>query len=92
VTLHYRGWLPLLARDDFWRTVAGRALAAKLAAVTVMLLVSAVHDFVLGPAAGRATAGSPEALRLRRRAAWLARANAMLGVLLVLAAVRLARS
>ena len=92
VTLHYRGWLPLLARADFWGTVAGRALAAKLAAVTVMLLVSAVHDFVLGPAAGRAIAGSPEGLRLRRRAAWLARVNALLGVLLVIAAVRLARS
>ena len=92
VTLHFRGWLSLLGRAEFWGTVAGRALMAKLAAVTVMLLVSAVHDFVLGPAAGRATAGSPEGLRLRRRAALLARANAMLGVLLVLAAARLARS
>jgi len=56
-----------------------------------MIAVSAVHDFVDGPRAMQAVPGSPEALRLRRRAALLARANALLGVLLVAAAVRLAR-
>jgi hypothetical protein len=35
--------------------------------------------------------GSPEALAARRRAAWLARINAGLGVVLVVVAVRLAR-
>jgi hypothetical protein len=35
--------------------------------------------------------GSPEALALRARAAWAARINAVAGVVLVLAAVRLAR-
>ena len=92
--LHYRGWLQwdgVLASGAFWRTGVGHALAAKLAAVATMLIVSAVHDFVLGPAAGRAVAGSPDALALRRRAALLARANALLGVVIVVAAVRLAR-
>jgi len=56
-----------------------------------MVTVSAVHDFVDGPAAGRARPGSPESIRLRRRAALLARTNALLGVVLVVAAVRLAR-
>jgi hypothetical protein len=66
-------------------------LAVKLVAVIAMILVSAIHDFVLGPMAGRATAGSPEAIVLRRRAALLARVNAAIGIVVVAAAVRLAR-
>ena len=92
--LHFRGWLRwqgALGDVDFWRTGVGRALAVKLAAVGTMIVVSVVHDFVLGPAAGRAVAGSASAVALRRRAALLARLNAAVGVVVVLAAVRLAR-
>jgi hypothetical protein len=56
-----------------------------------MIIVSAVHDFVLGPMAGRRAPGSPEARAFGRRAALLARANALIGVIIVIAAVRLAR-
>lgn len=84
-------WSGVFGSAAFWRTGFGMALAAKLTAVVTMITVSAVHDFFLGPAAGRATAGSPEAAALRRRAALLARANALIGLLLVIAAVRLAR-
>ena len=66
-------------------------VVAILAAVAVMIAASAVHDFSTGPRAGRVPAGSPEALRLRRQASLLARANALVGVGLVVAAVRLAR-
>ena len=93
--LHLRGvlrWTDVLGDARFWMTAYGHALAAKLVAVTAMIAVSLVHDFVLGPAAGRALAGSPEAVRLRQRAAMLARANALIGIIVVLAAVRLARS
>lgn len=91
--LQFRGMLSaeLLLSGDFWGTRYGTALAWKLVAVTVMLTISAVHDFVDGPRASTATPGSAEALRLRKRAAWLARINALVGVVLVLAAVRLAR-
>jgi uncharacterized membrane protein len=91
--LHFRGWLhaSVLGSAAFWSTGTGHALAWKLASVTAMIVVSAVHDFVLGPAAGRVEAGSPRALELRRRAALLARANAIIGVVIVVAAVRLAR-
>jgi uncharacterized membrane protein len=82
----------VLGSVDFWRTTFGTTLAFKLAAVTTMLVVSAVHDFLHGPAAGRAAPGSPTAIAMRRRAALLARANALVGILLVLAAVRLART
>lgn len=60
-------------------------------AVAAMVTISALHDFVHGPRAGRAAPGSPEAIALRKRAALYARLNAILGVLLVIAAVRLAR-
>ena len=94
VNLYYRGWLRwsgVLGAVDFWRTAPGHALCLKLVAVATMLIVSAVHDFVLGPRAGRATAGSARAIQLRHRAALLARINALVGVLVVAAAVRLAR-
>lgn len=92
--LYFRGWLHwrgALGDAGFWRTGTGHALACKLVAVTAMITVSAVHDFVLGPAAGRMRPGTPDAIRLRRRAAWLARTNALLGLIVVIAAVRLAR-
>lgn len=94
INLHYRGWLHwhgVLDSADFWRTGAGHSLAAKLIAVALMLTISAVHDFVLGPRAGQAAPGSFASVEFRRRAALLARINALLGVLLVIAAVRLAR-
>jgi uncharacterized membrane protein len=84
-------WSGVFGSAAFWGTSLGVALAAKLAAVTVMVVVSLVHDFLLGPAAGRATPDSAQAIRLRRQAALLARVNALVGLLLVAAAVRLAR-
>ncbi len=92
--LYMRGWLHwtgMLGSLDFWRTAVGRALAVKLCAVAVMISVSAVHDFVYGPQAGRVAPGSPEAIRFRRRALLLGRVNALVGVIVVAAAVRLAR-
>jgi len=94
INLHYRGWLRwdgVLGSSTFWQTGHGHALAWKLVAVGSMIAVSAIHDFVLGPAAGRAAPGSSQAIAMRRRAALLARVNALLGIIVVAAAVRLAR-
>jgi copper resistance protein D len=93
LNLHFRG---LLVREvwldsGFWGTRYGVALAWKLAAVTTMIAISALHDFVFGPRAGRMNPGSAAAAEMRKRAAWLARVNAVVGVVLVIAAVRLAR-
>src|SRR5450759_3132740 len=52
--LHYKGWLRwdgVLGSPVFWRTAVGHSLAIKLVAVTAMIAVSAVHDFVDGPRA-----------------------------------------
>jgi uncharacterized membrane protein len=94
INLHYRGmlhWDAVLGSMSFWRSSLGLILGVKLLCVSIMITVSAVHDFIQGPRAARAASGSPEAIRLRGRAAWLARVNAIVGVLLVAAAVRLAR-
>lgn len=91
--LHLRGLLSgtVLGNSDFWRSPFGHTLAMKIALVVAMLVLSAIHDFRLGPAAGRLDPLSNEAVAMRRRAAMLARVNGVLGLLLVLVAVRLAR-
>jgi copper resistance protein D len=93
LNLELRGLLSMdvLGSGVFWRTRYGVALAWKLGAVTLMLIIQAIHDFSLGPAASRLTPGSPEMLVARRRAALLARLSAVLGIIIVIAAVRLAR-
>lgn len=91
--LHLRGLLhvSVLGSSDFWRTTTGTALAVKLATVAFMVTVSFVHDFIHGPAASRTPSGTPAAAAMRRRASLLARANALVGLVLLLAAIRLAR-
>ena len=74
----------------------GRVLAAKLLLILLMLVLTVVHDVVLGPASGRALADpSPAAARtratLRRRTSRLARLNVVIAVLVVACAVALVR-
>ena len=91
--LQLRGWLrpEVMGSSGFWTEGPGRTLALKLAFVGLMLGLSAWHDFVLGPRAGRAEPGSPRALRLRKRAAGMARVNALVGLLVLFLAARLVR-
>jgi uncharacterized membrane protein len=81
--------------DRAWlATPFAHAVVAKLSVFTLVLAVSAVHDFWLGP---RATAllerrgPSDEAARMRRHASLLGRANALLALLLVALGVILVR-
>jgi len=93
LNLHFRGVLDpaVLGSWAFWDSRFGQTLMWKLIAVTAMLLFSAAHDFVLGPRAGRLAPESTAGARARRGASWLARLNALLGLVVVLTAVRLAR-
>jgi uncharacterized membrane protein len=93
LNMHFRSVLShaLLTDPAFWATRYGTALGWKLAAVAAMLVVSAFHDFVFGPAASRLVPGSAEAQRARRVASWLGRINALIGVIIVISAARLAR-
>jgi copper resistance protein D len=92
--LRARGLLawPVLGHVAFWRTGFGTALAIKLVAVAILLVLQAIHDFIHGPQASRVPPGSPEALALRRKAALLARLNALVALVVVVAAVRLPRT
>lgn len=81
--------------DPQWLTSPfGTAVLAKLSLFVVVLLVSAVHDFLVGPRATRAIAADPrssEAQRERRRASSLGRANVVFALLLVAMGVVLVR-
>ena len=93
LNLHFRGLLSgaTLGSSPFWATRYGHTLAAKLGCVAIMLVVQGIHDFSHGPRASKLVPGSPEALSMRKRAAGLARINALVGVILIYFAVRLAR-
>ena len=93
LNLQFRGVLTAVSIGSrhFWTTPFGRTLGVKLAAIAVMLAIQALHDFRWGPASSRAAPGTPEADHLRRRAALAARTSAVLGLVILIAAVRLAR-
>lgn len=72
----------------------GQTVLAKLGLFAAVLVVSAIHDFSVGPRATEVlerAPGSAEAEALRRRASRLGRLNALLALLLVAAAVMLVR-
>lgn len=72
----------------------GKLVLTKLALFALIVALSAVHDFIVGPAATRALRlgpGAPEALALRRKASLMGRANALLALAIVLVAVMLVR-
>ncbi|MCA9675811.1 MAG: DUF4149 domain-containing protein [Kofleriaceae bacterium] len=83
-----------LARPSWRASPFGKAVLWKLAVFALVLVVSAYHDFVIGPratAALRDAPGSVAAERLRRRASWLGRLDAVLALILVALAVILVR-
>lgn len=95
INLAYRGygWDDLL-NGTLVQGPFGRILGIKLFMVATILVVSAVHDFVVGPRAStvlRANPSSPDALRLRRRAGWLGRTNLILAAIVVALGVMLVR-
>jgi uncharacterized membrane protein len=97
ITSSYRGvtW-QAVASGELLAGQFGRLLAVKVSLVALMVVVSLLHDTVLGPASARALvrAGAPvtrEVRRLRRASSWLARASVLLGLLVVALAVALVR-
>jgi putative copper export protein len=78
----------------WWSTPFGRLLAEKLGVVTVILLLSAIHDFHVGPRASallEAEPGTPRTLRWQHAARWMGRINLLLAVAVIAMAVALAR-
>jgi copper resistance protein D len=78
----------------FWQGSFGRTLAIKLMLVAAILLISAFHDFVLGPraaAAWEANSVSARTFRLRRQAVQLGRLNLLLALAVILLGIMLVR-
>lgn len=93
VQLRARGWwsAAFWGAPGLWSSPLGHALLGKLATVTLMLLLQALHDFWLGPLSGRLPADGEEARKVRKRAALLARVNALAALVLLWFAVAVAR-
>lgn len=99
VTGTFNLWIRGVRPGDFasaeWLASAfGSAVAVKVAVFVAVLLLSARHDFVIGPRASAAILaqpGSADTQRLRLQAARHGRANALLALLLVMAGVAIVR-
>ncbi len=93
--LYFRG----LSLAGFFRGLLGQGsfgtlLTIKLLLVSIILSISALHDFLIGPRAMRlwqADPASPEALRLRRLASLIGRINLILALLVVALGITLVR-
>lgn len=99
VTGTFNLWVRGVRVSDFGRgewiaSSFGTLVMTKLTAFALVLGVSVVHDFSVGPRATRAIERNPEskqAGRLRRQASLLGRANALLALVLVAVGVMLVR-
>lgn len=83
-----------LVDATWWATPFGRLLAHKLALVALILVLSAVHDFGVGPRAAvllREDPGSPRARAWRSAASWMGRLNLLLALAVLAIAVALVR-
>ena len=90
--LHVRFGLSALTDSAFLATAPGKALVVKLAGFALVLVLSAVHDFSIGPRALAALEqGSPEAQRLRKQTGWIGRINGLVTLVIVLCAVIVVR-
>ena len=99
VTGSFNLWIRGVRLSDFGRgawlsSAFGQTVLLKLGCFALVLVVSMVHDFSVGPRASTAIARdpqSPAAHTLRRRASLLGRVNVVLALVLVAAGVMLVR-
>jgi uncharacterized membrane protein len=92
--LHRGMGYDVLTGSQFWGGGFGGALAIKLALVTLIVTLSVVHDFVLGPRASalaRTAPSDPRAERLRKSVAWMGRVNLLLALAIIALGVMLVR-
>lgn len=95
LNLFYRGFeWSVLGNSEICENPFARVLGVKLLLVVGAFLLSALHDFSIGPRATellRRDPASPRALTLRRRASWIGRLNLLLVLVIVALGVALAR-
>ncbi len=95
VNLAYRGydWNDLWT-GQLWQGSFGHTLGMKFFLVSLIFLLSAIHDFSIGPRAtviGQTKPGSEEALKLRKQASWIGRLNVILALIALMLGVLLVR-
>lgn len=93
--LLYRGFdLTELWSGQLWESGFGVILTLKLFFFGLVLLLSGVHDFAIGPRATalwRTDPASPESKRLRQQASWIGRINLLLALIIVALGIMLVR-
>lgn len=78
----------------FWHSTMGRILMWKMTLFILVLILAGLHDFWLGPRATRIMTDEPNsaaALRARKTASWIGRANLILGLAIVFLAILMIR-
>lgn len=83
-----------LLTPPFWESAYGTSLANKLSLFSVMLIVSGVHDFWLGPKASllmEQQPGTKKTEQYRKATSWVGRINLLLGLGILYFAIRLVR-
>lgn len=76
------GW-DTIFYSAFWKSYFGRVLHGKLMLFGIILILSAIHDFVIGPKATRIlqqNSADPKGIKLRKSASWFARINLLLAL------------
>jgi copper resistance protein D len=90
LSFHGIGWDTFVS-GDILTTTFGRLLTAKLLLIVLMVIVTAIHDFYLGPASARAAGDVAQTANLRRASGTLARLSTVLALAIVALAVLLVR-
>ncbi|HMB99096.1 MAG TPA: DUF4149 domain-containing protein [Balneolaceae bacterium] len=83
-----------LMNIEFWRTAYGKILMSKLNIFVYVLLISAIHDFWLGPKAVRLMdemPGDKKTERYKKITSWVGRINLVLGLIILYYASSLVR-
>lgn len=83
-----------LLSSEFWSTDYGSTLMGKLHFFALVLVVSGIHDFWLGPQAARlmeTDPDNPRTNRLRKASGWVGRLNLLLGLIILFYATTLVR-
>lgn len=83
-----------LISSRFWGSGYGKALMGKLHLFSLVLILSGIHDFWLGPRASRLMDEDPEnkmTRRFRKASSWAGRINLLLGLVILYYAVSLVR-
>ena len=85
----------VLFTSVFWaQPYPGQVLMHKLSIYLIVVVLSYVHDYHIGPkavSAMRAAADAPETLKLRKAASWMGRLNLLLALMILWYGIRLVR-